>query len=107
MSLRALLFAACLAFAYEGASNSPRNQRLALERWSRQRVPVVIAVASTWEEFSRDYALLRSWIDGHYRLVAQSSFDGNKPLAVYVDTASPTVGTDEATSLPCFANPRR
>ncbi|HTM03520.1 MAG TPA: hypothetical protein VL173_08460 [Vicinamibacterales bacterium] len=95
-------FAAGLAFAYEGASNSPRNQRLAIERWSRQRVPVVIAVASTWGEFSRDYALLRSWIDEHYRLVAQSPFEGNKPLAVYVNIASPAVGPDEATGLPCF-----
>ena len=88
--------------AYEGASSSPRNQRLAVERWSRQRVPVVIAVASTWGEFSRDYPLLRAWIDGHYRLAAESTFDGNKPLAVYVDTATPTAGIDEVTSLPCF-----
>ena len=100
-------FAAGLAFAYEGASSSPRNQRLALERWSRQRVPVVIAVGSTWGEFSRDYALLRSWIDGHYRLAAQSSFAGNKPLSVYVDTTTPVTGTDQVTGLPCFTSRRR
>lgn len=95
-------FAAGLSFMYEGWSSSERNQRLALERWSRERVPAVIAVDATWEEFSRDYPLLRQRIDDRYRVAAKSRFDGNKPLTVFIDASEISDRTDASTGLPCF-----
>jgi hypothetical protein len=95
-------FAGGLSFMYEGWNASERGQRLALARWSHQDVPVVLAVQSEWQAFSRDYPLIRDAIDRRYRRVARSNFGGNKEIAVFVDRASAAVRVDSATGLPCF-----
>lgn len=91
-----------LAFMYEGWNASERGQRLALTRWSHQDVPVVLAVQSEWQAFSRDYPLIRDAIDRRYRPVAQSEFGGNKDIVVFVDRTSAAVRVDSTTRLPCF-----
>jgi hypothetical protein len=94
-------FAGGLAFYDLGWNSSDADQALVIERWSRQQVPVVIAMESEWESFSRDYPAIRSWIDSHYRVARQSAFDGGKPLIVLTESSRP-VRTHSATDLPCF-----
>ena len=63
-------FAGGLAFYDLGWNSSDEDQALVIERWSRQQVPVVLAMDSEWGSFSRDYPAIRGWIDTHYDVVA-------------------------------------
>jgi hypothetical protein len=95
-------FAGGLAFYDLGWNSSDEDQALVVERWSRQQVPVVLAMDSEWESFSRDYPAIRGWIDAHYDVVQQSAFDGAKPLTVLVEKTVPRARTHSSTELPCF-----
>ena len=48
-------FAGGLAFYDLGWNSSERDQALTIERWSHQRVPVILAMEIEWGSFSRDY----------------------------------------------------
>jgi hypothetical protein len=95
-------FAGGLAFYDLGWNSSDQDQALVIERWSREQVPVVLAMESEWGSFSRDYPAIRGWIDAHYDVVQQSAFDGGKPLTVLTYKSSSSVRTHPATDLPCF-----
>jgi hypothetical protein len=95
-------FAGGLAFYDLGWNSSEEDQALVIERWSRQEVPVVLAMDSEWGSFSRDYPAIRDWIDTHYDVVLQSAFEGGKPLTVLVRKSLPRVRTHSSTELPCF-----
>ena len=95
-------FAGGLAFYDLGWNSSEPDQALVVERWSRQQVPVVLAMDLEWESFSRDYPKIRGWIDAHYDAVHHSAFDGGKPLSVLVHRSRPQVRTHVSTELPCF-----
>jgi len=95
-------FAGGLAFYDLGWNSSNKDQALVIERWSRQQVPVVLAMDSEWESFSRDYPMIRGWIDAHYDVAQQSAFEGGKPLTVLTYKSSKSVRTHSATDLPCF-----
>jgi hypothetical protein len=95
-------FAGGLAFYDLGWNSSEQDQALVIERWSRQEVPVVLAMDSEWGSFSRDYPAIRTWIDTHYQTVTQSDFGGGKPLTVLTASSSPAVRTHESPELPCF-----
>jgi len=95
-------FAAGLAFYDLAWSSSDSDQALAITRWSRQRVPVILAMESEWDSFSRDYPRVRAWIDEHYDVVTRSTFGGRKPLTVFVDRSFRLVRTHDPTQLPCF-----
>jgi hypothetical protein len=95
-------FAGGLAFYDLGWNSSDRDQRLAIERWSGQQVPIVLAMSSEWESFSRDYPSIRAFIDARYEAVQRSAFGGGKELTVLANRASVRVGTHAAMELPCF-----
>jgi len=95
-------FAGGLAFYDLGWNSSDRDQALTIARWSRQRVPVILAMATEWESFSRDYPAVRAFIDARYEERASSSFGGGKALTVLTDRTSSPRATHAATGLPCF-----
>jgi hypothetical protein len=95
-------FAGGLAFYDLGWNSSARDQALVIERWSRQRVPVVLAMDSEWGSFSRDYPAIKGWIDTHYESVQRSAFDGGKPLTVLIERSAAPRRKHPATDLPCF-----
>jgi hypothetical protein len=95
-------FAGGLAFYDLGWNSSERDQALTIERWSRQRVPVILAMETEWESFSRDYPMVRAWIDERYEVVKQSAFEGTKRLRVFRDRSFRPVRQQPATGLPCF-----
>ena len=95
-------FAGGLAFYDLGWNSSGEDQALVIARWSRQQVPVVLAMDSEWGSFSRDYPMIRSWIDSHYDVAQQSAFEGGKPLTVLTSRSQPSVREQQSTGLPCF-----
>ena len=95
-------FAGGLAFYDLGWNSSEQDQALVIERWSRQQVPVVLAMESEWGSFSRDYPAIRGWIDAHYDVVQQSAFGGGKQLTVLVDKSLARAQAHSSTDLPCF-----
>jgi hypothetical protein len=95
-------FAGGLAFYDLGWNSAEDDQALVIERWSRQEVPVVLAMDSEWGSFSRDYPAIRGWIDAHYDVVAHSAFAGGKPLTVLASRSHPSVREHQSTGLPCF-----
>ena len=60
-------FAGGMAFFDVAWFGSDADQRVTLERWSRQDVPAVLAMESEWGSFSRDYALVRAHVDREYQ----------------------------------------
>ena len=94
-------FAGGLAFYDLGWNSSDRDQALTIDRWSRQRVPVILAMDIEWGSFSRDYPALRAWIDERYEVVEQSTFGGNKRLTVLTHRSLPSLRQSSA-GLPCF-----
>jgi hypothetical protein len=59
-------------------------------------------MAAGWDMFSRDYPMLRAWIDERYVEAQRSTFAGNKDVIVFVARSLRTVRTHEPTGLPCF-----
>jgi hypothetical protein len=95
-------FAGGLAFYDPGWSTSARDQMIALDRWSRQRVPIVLIMKSAWKSFSHNHPTLRQWLDERYTPVDVSNFGGNKTLVILADKSYVPVRTDAATGLPCY-----
>ncbi len=95
-------FAGGMAFYDLAWASSERDQRLAIDRWSRQSVPVVLAMASEWPAFAGDYPLLRRFIEERYEPGRRSTFGGGKELTVWTERSRASAGLDHATGLPCF-----
>lgn len=95
-------FAGGLAFFDLGWNSSDMDQALTIERWSQQRVPIVVAMMSEWQSFSRDYPAVRAFVDSRYEVLQQSSFGGGKILLVLADTSSVPVRTHAETGLACY-----
>jgi hypothetical protein len=97
-------FAGGLAFYDLGWNSSQRAQALTIERWSRQRVPIILAMESEWSSFSRDYPAVRAWIDRHYDSVTRSDFGGGKTLTVMTGRTYAPAGRYGDSGLPCFSS---
>jgi len=95
-------FGGGLAFYDTSWSSSDADQRLVLARWSAQNVPVVLALNSEWNAFSRDYPLVRAFLDERYRVWAESEFGGTKAVKIFVRADHPAEGRS-SDGLPCFA----
>jgi hypothetical protein len=91
-----------VAFYDIGWFGAEADQRLTLERWSRQDVPAVIAMESEWGSFSRDYALVRAYIEQEYEVAQRSSFGGSKEVSIFIRKSALPAGVDATTGLPCF-----
>jgi hypothetical protein len=100
-------FAGGMAFYDLAWASGGADQRLTLERWARQRVPFVLAMASEWDSFSRDYPRVRAWIDQRYQEQRRSSFGGNKDVIVLRANSFHAGSIHDGTSLPCAAPAQR
>ncbi len=100
-------FAGGMAFYDLAWASGGADQQLTVERWSRQRVPFVLAMASEWGSFSRDYPRVRGWIDEHYDELRRSSFGGNKDVIVLRARSFQAAGTHGGTGLPCTSSAER
>jgi hypothetical protein len=96
-------FAGGLAFYDVGWNSSPADQRLALSRWAREQVPVVLAMDAEWPSFIKEYPEISSWMQARYDPVRHSNFGGTKGITVWIARDAVPTGADASTSLPCFS----
>ena len=85
-----------------GFLRSDTDQRLALERLSRQSVPVVITAFDYDREIAGNYPLIARHISSHYKEVGVVTAGGQPYVRVFVDIMRPPHGTDPVSGFPCF-----
>ena len=99
-------FAAGLAFFSPGFFTGPADRDLAVTRWERQRVPIVIDEVRRHDQFfATESPHLDAYLRAHYREAARFPDEHGMSLRVLVDDRVPPTGTDPALSLPCFSSP--
>jgi len=80
------------------------HERVMLERWRRQRVPIVITESS--KDYESDYpaqfALLHAYLQTTYEPAGPLAIDGGDVLRVLRDRRLSPVRTFGADNLPCF-----
>ncbi|MEQ1911266.1 MAG: hypothetical protein ABMA15_20775 [Vicinamibacterales bacterium] len=84
--------------------SSPEAQREAIERWSRQSVPIALLQPPERfeEEFAREYPLLAAYLRAHYRRAGSLEVERGVRSDVWVTVQRQAV-PDAETGLPCFA----
>ena len=89
---------------FGGFYTSEKAQRQAIERWSRQSVPIaLIQPADRFnEEFGDDYGLLAAYLRARYRRSGSLDVRAGMALDVWTDATLDAGQTDVQTGLPCF-----
>ena len=82
--------------------SSPAFQSMAIERWDRQSVPIVLTPSGRRfeEEFSSDYPMLTRYLRSHYHEVGSLRAEAGTVMAVWIDTHH-GFSPDLETGLPC------
>jgi hypothetical protein len=96
------LFAGGQGYFHHGFLRSDADQRLALERLSRQSVPVVVVAYGHEREFAADYPLVAAHVAARYREAGVVSSDGEPLLRVLAEARRQPSGTDPVLGFPCF-----
>jgi len=96
------LFAAGQGTFTSGFLRSDADQRLALDRLSRQSVPIVITAFDYQGEIAANYPLVAHHLSSRYREVGVIPAGGQPYVRVFVDIMRPPRGTDPASGFPCF-----
>jgi len=81
--------------------SSPAFQRLAIERWDQQSVPIALTQSGRRfeHEFSSDYPLLADYLHTHYHRVGSLRVEGDT-LDLWIDRRH-SFSKDTHTGLPC------
>jgi len=97
-------FAAGQMFYFSNFYSSPAQQREAIDRWSRQVVPIALAQTGPRfeDEFADDYPLLADYLRGHYRKAGSLTVEPGAVVDVWVERSRMFV-TDPESGLPCAA----
>jgi hypothetical protein len=85
-----------------GFLRSEADQRLALERLSRQSAPVVVTAFDYEREIVGNYPLIARHISSHYKEVGVVTAGGQPYVRIFVDIMRPPLGTDRVSGFPCF-----
>jgi hypothetical protein len=98
-------FAGGMVVTFGGHWSEPVYQRRIVEKMMAESVPVVL-VREGDESFSKDYPIVAEYLGAHYHMAGSSDFGGDGGnYTVLTRTDRAAVGTDLATSMPCFARP--
>lgn len=82
---------------------SDAQQDEAVERLSRQSVPVVLGAFDDFEgEFADDYRRVYSYVEAHYEDAGVIEVDGQPRFRVLVESGREPVRRDPVFGLPCF-----
>lgn len=101
-------FAAGLAFFHPGFFVGPDQQQLALSRWQRQRVPIVLKEVRRYDQFFRtEYPRLAVYLDTHYRSARELPTPEGDMYHVLMDQRLTPTGVDQVLALPCFSADER
>ena len=82
--------------------SSSFEQQQTIERFRRERVPVVLVPDSNVEDFRRRFAILAAYIDANYRAAGSIPLPGDRHADVLIDRRLTPTGTDSRTGWPCF-----
>jgi hypothetical protein len=85
--------------------NDDNHERLMLERWRRQRVPIVLAAspADYESDYPGPFALVHAYLQANYAIAGTIDADGGVVLQVFRDHHLVPSGTFGNHNLPCFA----
>jgi hypothetical protein len=99
-------FAGGMTVAFGDHWSEPRYQRRIVEKLKAESVPVVL-VREGDESFARAYPIVDDYLRANYHMAGTSTFGETDAGSYTVLTRSNRVpvGTDLATSMPCFARP--
>lgn len=97
------LFAAGVARVIGEEFVSERHQRQAVERWSRQSVPLVLTEPDELHAaLGREFDRLEEYLRRHYEPAGSIEADGGLRLRVFARRSPGPTGTFGADRLPCF-----
>ena len=86
-----------------GFLSTEADQRLALERLSRQSAPVAVVPFDYQEELVKDYPLIAEHLAKRYMEVGTvDDHEGRRYVRVFVETARTPRSTDPTLGFPCF-----
>ena len=89
-----------------GFYDTPRHEKLILQRLSAEDVPFVIMDTDTEQEMAEARAEVAAYVRGRYREVARFPVGSEKKLIVLADAARRPVGVFGEDNLPCFTSQR-
>jgi hypothetical protein len=103
LGLSGRLFGAGMSRVIPEEFAEERHQRIALERWRRQSIPLVlIEDEELYAEYPREFVLLDRYLQEHYALAGRLEIDGGHVLRVMAWRARTPARTFGDTGLPCF-----
>ena len=95
------LFAAGQEY-FGGYYSSDANQRFALDRLARQRVPFVVISSDYQDEFDRRFPLVAAEVYHHYAPFTNVTVDNGLMIRILVRRDLPAAAHDAETGWPCF-----
>ena len=97
-------FAAGQVSYFSNFYSGPALQREAIDRWSRQAVPIALTQTGQRfdDEFAGDYPLLADYLRTRYRKAGSLRVERGTVLDVWIDRGR-SMGTDQESGLPCDA----
>ena len=98
-------FAGGQTYLHSGWHASVADQRLTIERMQRQSVPIILGRRIDEEVVKREFPLVYDHIQTRYRLVAESTFGGERTFLVFVDAQLAPVAEHPGLGLPCYREP--
>ncbi|MGH9348737.1 MAG: hypothetical protein ACRD26_15875 [Vicinamibacterales bacterium] len=104
VGLSGRLFAAGLSRVSPEEFAADDHQRLSVERWSRQSVPIVLTEdAGIYDRsYPSEFRLLDEYLQSHYEPAGRIEIDGGVVLRVMARREAVATGTFGDTGLPCF-----
>jgi hypothetical protein len=86
----------------EAFYHSDADQRLTLERMTRQSVPFVVLPLDDQDAFARSFPRVLAHVTAAYDVMTDIPVDGLKGVRIMIERARPRMGTDRVTGWPCF-----
>ena len=98
-------FAAGQMVFFGGFYTTDDAQREAIDRWSRQQVPIALTPSGEvfTTEFESDYPLLATYLRGRYQRAGSLTIERGTVVDIWVDRRQ-ALARDRDTGLPCLAN---
>jgi hypothetical protein len=82
---------------------SEANERFALDRLQRQRVPFAVLPSDYEEEFDNSFALVAPWVHAHFAPLSDVQVDEEQTIHILVNRDLPAAARDPETGWPCFS----
>jgi hypothetical protein len=81
---------------------SPANERFALGRLQRQRVPFALIPSDDQAEFDRSFSIVAPYVHAHYAPLTEVPVDEDQTIRILVSRELPVSNRDAETGWPCF-----